>query len=149
MPARLYFDLATVAQLAVHAVLADRTIPTCGEIADNIEPRPALWFYRSAGRAWLCSNGVVTSHDVAMGRQFAVAAHRTDALTTPCVQPPDRKHPAVFALLRPEHRPLIDVIRTALADGATSLGIDPLTNTLAVGRRRQRQHRAAKHPNIV
>jgi hypothetical protein len=58
------------------------------------------------------------------------------------VQPPDRRHPVVLALLQPEHQPLIDRLQAGLAVGAHIVAVDPLTNTVGVGRRRRRIARA-------
>ena len=142
MPTRLYFDLAAVAELAVHAVLADHTVPTDQERAKHIQPQPGLWLYRTGGDVYLSSNGGVTAHDLVMGRRCTVRTSAAHALTTPFVQPPDRHHAVVLALLQPEHQPLIDQLQAGLAAGAHHVAVDPLINTVGVGRRRRRVARA-------
>ena len=142
MPSRMYFDLATVTELTIHAILADRTVPTGEDLANHTDPQPALWFYRSPGGIYLASNGVTTSHDIAMGRPYTVRANPADALTTPCVRPPHRRRPTVLPLLRPKGQSLIDLLYRGVAGGANVVALDPLTNTVGVGRRRRRVARA-------
>jgi hypothetical protein len=142
MSTRLYFDLAAVAAQARHAVLADRTRSTEHEAANNIAPQPALWFYRHGGGMYLSSNGKITSNDLAVGRPLLVSADTTNALTTPFIQPPDVDHKVALPLLQPQHRPLIDLLNTALTVGADYVALDPQTNAVGVGRRRRRTTRA-------
>jgi hypothetical protein len=142
MPTRLYFDLAAVTELAVHAVLAERSLATDDERADDIQPRPALRLYRTDGDVYLRTSGSFTQEDLARSRRCTARTITAHALTTPCVQPPDRHHPVVLALLQPEHQPLIDQLHAGLADGADLVAVDPLTNSVGVGRRRWRIARA-------